>query len=317
MRFPLPLLTPLLIVPNLYAAEISVNHEETARKVLVSVDGGPFTALVYNTHAKPILFPVHGPDGVTLTRNWPMVENVSGEDKDHPHHKSLSFTHGSVNGVDFWAEGTGKGRIVTEKISKAAVEAGVGVIEARNRWTHGEKTICTDVTTIRCAGDASGRTIDFTIVVTASEGDVVFGDTKEGSMAMRTRPEFNLKGTKNPLAAGQCVNSEGVSGAAIWAKNARWVHYWAPVSGKVLGIALFDHPSNLRHPTTWHARDYGLIAANPFGLHDFSKGQEPKGAGDFTLKKGESQTWRYRWVFHEGEANAQKLNEAWVKWSAL
>jgi hypothetical protein len=139
---------------------------------------------------------------------------------------------------------------------------------------------------------------------------VTFGDTKEGTMGIRSNPALNLKGTG---AAGHALNSEGLKDEAIWGKAARWVDYSGPVEGKVTGIACFDHPSNLRHPTTWHAREYGLVAANPFGLHDFEK--KPKGAGDYVIKKGDSLTFRYRWLFHTGDTVAAKIDERWKTWA--
>ncbi len=315
MRTPL-LLTPLLALVASAAAEVAISRDDAAKTVAVTIDGKPFTALVWNTYPKPVLYPIHGPGGVPITRNWPMKDDVAGEDKDHPHHKSLWFGHGAMNGVDFWAEKEGFGRVTTDSVTKAAVEDGVAVIGTANKWLAPDgKVVCTDTTEIRAGEDGGNRWIDYAITFHASEGDVTFGDTKEGTMAIRTRPELNLDAKKNKLAAGQCTNSEGQTGQAIWGKKARWVDYWAPVEGKTLGVAIFDAPGNLRHPTTWHAREYGLIAANPFGLHDFTKGT-PKGAGDFILKKGESRTWRYRFLFHTGDAKTADIDAAWQKWAA-
>lgn len=292
----------------------AVSHDAAAGIVRVTLGGGPFAEFCYRSGAKPIVWPVHGPGGVALTRDWPMKADTPGEDRDHPHHTSLWFTHGNVNGVDFWAEGADKGTIVTQAITKAAVEDGVAVVAADNHWVApGGKIVCSDATTLRFGTDGAARFIDYTITVAATEGEVIFGDTKEGTLGLRTRPELNVA-RKNPLAAGQCVNSEGQRGGAIWGQKAAWVDYWAPIKEKTVGVAIFDHPENLRHPTTWHARDYGLIAANPFGLHDFIKG-EPKGAGDFTIKAGGSQTWRYRFYLHEGDAATGKVAEAWKKWA--
>jgi Methane oxygenase PmoA len=297
------------------APEIVVKHDLGAKTVTVYFDTEVMTEFVYNTYAKPIVWPLRGPGGVTLTRDWPMKPDTAGESKDHPHHKSVWFTHGAVNGVDFWSENDKAGKVVTQAVTKAAPEAGAAVIESRNHWVApGGEVVCADVTTIRCGLEGEARFLDFEISITASSGDVTFGDTKEGTMAIRTRPELNLEANK--LAAGRCVNSEGLTGKALWGQRARWVDYWAPVQGKVLGIALLDHPGNLRHPTTWHAREYGLIAANPFGLHDFSKGKAPKNAGDFILKAGHSQKWRYRLLLHSGDAQAAAIEGAWKKWAA-
>jgi hypothetical protein len=172
--------------------------------------------------------------------------------------------------------------------------------------------VCASATVITCGTEGTSRFIDYAVTIKASEGEVTFGDTKEGTMGLRSHPALNLKGS---VAKGQCVNSEGESGGAIWGRHAKWVDYWGPVDGKVVGIACFDHPGNLRHPTTWHARDYGLIAANPFGLHDFEKA--PKGAGKHVVKRGESLTLRYRWLFHEGDAKTADVAGKWAQWAAV
>jgi hypothetical protein len=71
------------------------------------------------------------------------------------------------------------------------------------------------------------------------------------------------------------------------------------VEKHTVGVAIFDHPSNPRHPTWWHVRDYGLFAANPFGVHNFEK--KEKGVGDLIIKDGEALTWKYRFFFHRGD----------------
>jgi hypothetical protein len=134
-------------------------------------------------------------------------------------------------------------------------------------------------------------------------------------MAIRTRPEWNVE-RKNPLAAGTSRNSEGLTGSALWGAKAAWVDYQTPIQKEIMGIAFFDHPSNLRHPTTWHARDYGLVAANPFGLHDFSK-KNPSGAGKFILPAEAKQTWKYGFLLYKGPLTPSEINAAWTTWAAL
>jgi len=148
-------------------------------------------------------------------------------------------------------------------------------------------------------------------VIHASNGDVTFGDSKEGLMGIRTHPALRLKGK---VAKGMAVNSAGDKGKSLWGKKAAWVSYWGPINGKTYGVSIFDHPKNLRHPTTWHARDYGLIAANPFGLHHFQK--KPKGAGDYTIKNGEDQTFHYLFVLHRGDVKEAKIAERFKAWAA-
>ena len=280
--------------------------------VRVKAGSAVFTELRYKGGAKPVLFPLNGPGGVSMVRQWPLAEAAPGEAKDHPHHQSLWLTHGLVNGVDFWAEKPGTtGKVVVQSEPEVTVTDNTAVIKTKESWQKPDGSpVCSSVTVIRCGLDGADRFIDYSLTWRADAGKLTLGDTKEGTMAIRTRPELNLKGEG---AKGSAVNSEGVKDTDIWAKKAKWVDYWAPVDGKVLGVACFDHPSNLRHPTTWHARDYGLIAANPFGIHDFTKA--PKGAGDVVIEEGKSLTLRYRWLFHTGDAANAKIAERWAAWA--
>lgn len=286
-------------------------------KVVVKVDGALFTQYVYKGHAKPILYPVIGPHGVPMTRNYPMVEKVDNEASDHPHHKSLWYTHDDVNGVKFWIEYDKQNKAIYGKIVQTNMKIDGNRLQVDNQWrTNDGKPVCSDSRLITFGKTDSGRFIDFAITLKATHGDVKFGDTKEGSMGIRTNPMLRLRSDKkrgNHTAKGKSINSEGVEGKAMWGKRASWVDYWAPVDGNTVGIAIMDHPSNPRHPTWWHARDYGLIAANPFGVHDFEK--KDKGTGDLTIADGESKTFRYRFLFHSGDVKEAKIAEAYSLFS--
>jgi hypothetical protein len=297
------------------AAKVTV--KELDGKVRVEIGGELFTEYVYKGYAKPILYPVIGPHDIAMTRNYPMKE-VPGEARDHHHHKSLWYTHGSVNGVSFWHEGSGAGTIVHDKLLKAESEGDKAVVKTTNKWVDAKgNVVCRDVLQTTYSTVPGGRVIDFVITIHASEGDVVFGDTKEGTMGIRTHPNLRLRsdprrGVKE--VSGHAVNSEGVTGKAVWGKRAKWVDYWGTIDGKVVGVAIFDHPGNPRHPTWWHARDYGLIAANPFGVHNFEG--KPRGTGDLKIPKGESRTWRYRFVFHEGDVKQAKVAKLYDTYAA-
>ncbi|MEZ6073281.1 MAG: DUF6807 family protein [Pirellulales bacterium] len=144
----------------------------------------------------------------------------------------------------------------------------------------------------------------------ASEGDVVIQDTEEGTMGVRSHPNLRLQnGDGVTTANGQALNSAGVGGKDVWGKRAAWIDYWGNVDGHTVGIAVFDHPQNLRHPTWWHARPYGLFTANPFGVHDFEG--KPAGAGEYRIKAGDELTLRYRLVFHDGGPEAAAIVQAY------
>jgi Methane oxygenase PmoA len=217
------------------------------------------------------------------------MAKVAGEADDHPHHKSVWFAHGDVNGVDFWSE---KGSIKTTRV---IVDEKARSVRLENIWQSGEKRICRDETTCSFGGTSFTRWIDFKITIFANESELLFGDTKEGLWAIRTRPGLQLTpDPKNGVVEvfGKASNSEGETGTAIWGKKAKWVMYEGKIDGVPVSIMMMDHPDNLRHPTTWHARDYGLVAANPFGLHDFLA--KEKGAGEHRVPHGESIKFCYR-----------------------
>lgn len=109
----------------------------------------------------------------------------------------------------------------------------------------------------------------------------------------------------NSNQGGHIVTSEGLTDKDAWGKPASWVDYYGPIEGETVGIAMLNHPASFRAPTRWHVRDYGLFAANPFGLRDF--------VGDASLDHshtvglGDSITLYYRLIFHRGDARAADI----------
>mgnify|MGYP006275921965 CR=1 FL=1 len=320
VRTMLPVMAAIVagILPGAVAgAEVALERRDD--RIAVAIDGRPFTEYRFTGHDKPILWPLRAPSGVTLTRAWPMADGVAGEPHDHPHHESLWFTHGRVNGLDFWApraHGAGPDSPVphVEHVSIDRCEG--NVVEATSRWVDAEgKPVLVEKRRMEFSGDDAVRAIDVRLELRPADGPVTFGDTKEGTFALRVRPELQPKDSNGSQgAAGKLLTSEGLVDGAAWGKPARWVDFSGPVEGKPRGIAVVDHPSNLRHPVTWHAREYGLFAANPFGIHDFSGA--PEGAGDHVLPADGVLTLRYLVLFHEGDAAAAGVEARARAWGA-
>ncbi|OYP36347.1 PmoA family protein [Rhodopirellula sp. MGV] len=299
------------------AGEVKIVDD--GKKAVVTIDGQPFTEYRYTGYAKPILYPVLGPGEKPMTRDYPIVEGTPNEANDHPHHKSIWYTHDDVNGIRFWMEET-EGKPV-KNIGKqvcTSLEIEGNSILTTNDWQSADgEAVCTDKRKISFGTIGDARYIDYEVTWVASSGDLRIGDTKEGTMGIRTNPNLRLKASPNHgnhTVSGHSINSEGVRDGAMWGKRAAWVDYWGEIDGDTVGIAVFDHPSNTRHPTWWHARDYGLVAANPFGVHDFEG--KPDGTGDMTLKAGETMTFKYRYLFHPGDhdtANVAEQYEAFTR----
>ncbi len=290
-------------------ADVDIKRQEG--KLRVEMDGKLFTEYHYKGVSRPFLYPILGPGGARMTRDWPMAETPN-EERDHPHHRSLWFAHGEANGVDLWSEGEKAGRTVQKELVEVQGGKKRGVIRTRNEWVAKDgKVIGSDETTITFHQTEAGRFIDYAVTIRPVGGEsLVLGDTKEGTMAIRLAETMRLKGK---VGKGHIVNSEGVRDGETWGKRAKWVDYFGPVDEKTVGVAMFDHPSNPRHPTWWHVRDYGLFAANPFGLHDFEK--KPPGAGNFTIEKGGTATFHYRFYFHDGDVLQAKVAEEYTRFS--
>jgi hypothetical protein len=296
-------------------------------KVRVEIDGKLFTEYHFIGARRPYLYPVIGPTSAGMTRNWPLNDSVPGEEKDHPHHKGLWFGHRHVNGAGFW-EDTGKpgtllGQIVHDKFVEVRSGQNEGVIHAQNNWVidgTGE-SLGTDDTVITIYNRTNDRIIDFDLTIHAGPKGMVFGDDKDGAMAIRVSETMRVeklkeKGQKKAKPGdGHIVTSEGKHDGAAWGTRADWCDYFGPVAGKTVGVAMFDHPANPRHPTWWHVRTYGLFAANPFGQAQFENLPDKK-AGEFKVDAGQSVTWRYRYYFHEGDEKQSKVAERYREYVA-
>jgi hypothetical protein len=300
-------------VSSAVAAKQGVQITQLADRLRVEINGQLFTEYLYKDVPRPYCYPLIGPGGAAMTRDWPM-KNTLGEEHDHPHHRSLWFAHGSINGYDFWSEEKAFGKTVHDNFLEVKSGAKAGVIRERNKWVAADGTVvCIDERTLRFynPGLTSERLMDFEITLIASNGALTFGDTKEGTMAVRLAETMRLQGK---LGQGHIVNSAGVRDGQTWGKRADWCDYYGPVGGKTVGIAIFDHPQNPRHPTWWHVRDYGLFAANPFGQHDFESLPD-KTAGNLVVPAGKSVTFRYRFYLHEGDDQQAKVAERYKEYA--
>lgn len=296
-------LVAVLAMP-LAAAAQKITLTPSDRGLRVEIDGKLFSEYRTTDAQRPYIYPIIGPSGENLARPYPMAE---GGAKDHPHHRSMWFTHGGVNNTDFWGNGEKNGTIKHVGFDQIKAEGSVGSFVAKSNWVLASgESVMTDERTIRIEALAGGgATVDWTIKLIASAGDVTFNDTKEGSFALRLCPSLSIKESKE----AHIITSEGAKDKKAWGTRAKWVSYYGPdPKGNAVSVTIFDHPQNLRHPTYWHARDYGLFAANPFGVHDFESDPD-KTKGNHLLAKGQTMTQRYRVLIEAGSPDQAKLTE--------
>jgi hypothetical protein len=300
---------PSLVLCLAAGACLSAQVRFTPEEITVNVDGKPFTAFHYGSDAaKPFLAPLRSASGKIVTRRFPM-ENVPGESRDHLHHRGLWFSYDDVNGVKFWENDPSytkprMGRIVVRDTQWKDSDRS-GTLTANIEWRDPNgKALLLETRQMVFYSDPKLRTIDFHITLTAAE-DVTFGDTKEGAFAIRLADNFTEKrGLK-------IVDADGRMGMKnVWGKRSNWVDYMGEVDGEKIGVAILDHPENPRHPTYWHARDYGLFSLNPFGRNAFDPNQEES---HWKLPAGQKLVFRWRVVIHPGDTQVADLYKAYAE----
>ncbi len=289
------------------AAGVAVNVKAN-EQADICVGNDLFTSYVVREGiARPFCYPVIGPGGFDIARE---VSFPPKEDTDHVHHKGIWVAQGDVNGTDNWSEEKGHGRTVNRELTVESQGPLFAQLHAANDWVDNKGAkILEEHTFIRVYNTPdTARIFDFTTVWSATEGGVFFGDTKEaGTVSIR------LKESMEEREGGSIQNAFGAIGEAEnWGKSAPWVDYYGPVEGRVCGVTIMDHPTNLRYPTTWHVRSYGLFTANQWGLHDFT--DDPAKRGDYALPAGHSLCFRFRLYVHEDDTVAADVAGKYLDW---
>ena len=319
--------------PSVDAPRVQVVSRPADRRVDVTVDGRPFTSYIYpTTIKKPALYPIMTATGKAITRGYPL-DPAPGERVDHPHHVGLWFNYGDVNGLDFWnnsdaikAEDAPKmGSVVHRRVRTAEGGRGVGVLEVTSEWvTNAGKALLREDTRFEFRADSVGRAIDRITTLTALDTTVSFRDNKEGVLGLRvtrgleqpaTQPELftDAQGRPTTVAVlnnegvtGKYRSSEGKEGDAVWGTRGKWTMLTGAVQGEPVTVAILDHPRNVGFPTYWHARGYGLFAANPLGQKALSNGADEL---NFKLAPGQSTTFRHRVLIVPGAATPEQVEQ--------
>ena len=289
----------------LATADFSFKEKDGALQLL---DGETLVTAFRTDYRVPYLYPLTAPSGTNIARHWPMENDIKSEERDHPHHRGLWLSHGNVNGYDFWSDHSKMpGSIKFNSITKKEAGADSATFTADLTWTAEGKDLLQETRTHTFSRpDDKTLRIDVSSTMTALADKVVFGDTKEGTFAIRTDRTLRVKGKE---AKATLTNSNGETNIKAWGKRANWAAYSGPdEKGEAVVVAIIDNPTSFRNPTHWHARDYGLLAANPFGIHDFEK-KKDNTVGNHTFKKGETITFNYTAIIHNGSLESAKLDE--------
>jgi methane monooxygenase PmoA-like len=317
--------------PLIASPAVQVVANEAERRVDITIDGQPFTSYLWpTTLKKPVLYPLVTDEGITVTRGYPLDPRPN-ERVDHPHHAGMWFNYGNVNGFDFWnnsdaikPEDRAKmGTILQSKIVSTKSGADRGELVVDSVWVTGTgKQILDQTTRYIFQRRNHSRVIDQVITLKALDR-AVFNDDKEGVLGIRVAHWLESPDEKGGVfldangrptkvdsadtsgATGVYLTSEGVKGGAVWSTRGKWCTLTGHTDGQTVTIAILDHPKNPGYPTYWHARGYGLFAANPLGRSIFDPKQP---AFSFTIEKDQAVTFRYRVILLSGEAKPDEWN---------
>jgi hypothetical protein len=330
----------MTVVPHGASDRIQVIPNERAKRVDILIDGAPFTSYIYpSTLKKPVLYPIRTASGTAVTRGFPL-EPRKGERVDHPHHVGLWFNHGDVNGLDFWnnsdeigADRAPKmGTIVHRRVLDAKSGDARGELRVESEWLAPDGgALLSEETRFIFGGAKDRRSVERVTLLTARDRRVVLRDNKEGTIGLRvaraleqpsTTPEVFTDASGKPTAVpvldnsgvtGRYFSSEGLQGDDVWGTRGRWVRLNGVVDGERVTLLMLDHPANPNSPTYWHARGYGLFAANPLGRHVFDDTQPEL---ELALEPGRSVTFRHRVLILTGSHSAEFIESEYRDFAA-
>jgi len=306
------------------ANRFQLTENKQGKRVDVTVDGRHFTSYIYPDEIKkPVLYPIRTAKGTIITRGWPLAPRP-GERVDHPHHVGLWFNYGDVNGYDFWNNsndaGDHKGPFGTirhRNVDKMTSGDDKAELAVSAEWQKPDGIpLMLENTRYTFSGEGDNRIIDRITTLTALQEDILFKDNKEGLIAIRVARELEHPSTSaeiftdargkatsvpsmnNEGVTGLYQSSEGIKGDDVWGTRATWVSLNGTIKEEPIAVVIMDNPQNIGYPTYWHARGYGLFAANPLGQKAMSNGKEEL---NFKLPAGKTVTFRHRVIVHSGD----------------
>lgn len=321
------------VLTTLAQPKVQLVTNSAKNKIDILIRGKLFTSYLYSENIKkPVLWPVISHGGNEITRQFPL-KNHSGERVDHPHHIGVWLNYGDVNGLDFWnnpqtiqqENKEDYGSIYHETLESAKSGKGKATLLTTASWkdNKGNKLI-NEISEYTFSVKGKIRIIDRTTLLKAVNGKVSFTDNKEGMFAIRVARALELSskgkvkitddigniieidGSDDKITTGDYLSSNGIEGLEVWGTRANWMKLAGVINGEKVAIVIFDHPGNVGYPTYWHARGYGLFAANNLGQKIFSKGKEEL---NFSIENGETVTFRYRLAVFSGEPTLDEINK--------
>jgi len=326
-----------LVILTIFAAVVyaapKVDFVQSKDKIDVNIDGKLFTSYIYGDKLpKPSLIHIKTPSGIEVSRRYPLTELEGGSD-DHLHHVGLFFVVDEVNGTKFWNNTSNSPQIKHIQTKQALGGEGKGTLETVSHWIDKKGQVVLEDNRIIAfiAGENEGEyAIDYTVNLTAMVDKVTFEDTEEGVFAIRLSDYLREPKRGKRVEPGKEIPAQSVKGTSmyfssngdkmakgVWGKRAKWVAIQGVKDGKVVGVAILNHPESLNYPTYWHARNYGLFSANPLGQGDFQRQDDYEKNEpiylNYTLEKGKTAHFRFKVIVYEGVKTQEQIEQRFKK----
>lgn len=243
-----------------------------------------------DTILRPYFTRVHAPGGVQVTRTNPPVEGI--DPTDHATmHPGIWLAFGDLGGTDFWRN---KGSVKHVKFVEPPIaESKNGRFTVSNQYRSGERLVCEENCRVTIETRAAGYLLTLDSTFSGPE-PFAFGDQEEMGLGVRVATPLSVK------KGGRIRNADGLMNEKeVWGKTSDWCEYGGMIGGRRAGVVLMPHPGNFR-PSWFHARDYGLLVANPFGRNAFTKGEKSR----VEVRPGESLRLRFGIFIHSTPGDA-------------
>lgn len=267
-----------------------LTFSKTENSIEIAVHGKHFASYRFNDPAvrRPYICNVTAPDGTPITRPYPTVP-----DEDHgTMHPGIWLAFGDINGHDFWRNKSWikhDGMIAEPRLT----DERSGGFSVRNRYeTESAETLLNEECRIEFHVQEDTVVINWRSVFLPELPQVTFGDQEEMGLGFRLASNLTVDS-----GSGTIANDRGLrNGDGVWGKTAAWCDYSGALSGNTYGIAVIPSPENFR--ASWmHARDYGLLVANPFGRNAMTGGP----ASAITLEENKPLALEFSLVIHFGK----------------
>lgn len=267
-------------------------------RVAVIIDGMPVAVYSFETarFSRPCFHDVRTTTGVQLTRPTPPIDGFDLMDHDTMH-PGIWMSFGDISGCDYWRNKAVVKHV--EFLERPQSAAGRDSFAVRNYYldqSDPSKVVCHEMARYTFLIHPRGYLILWDARF-GSDGEFTFGDQEEMGLGLRIATPLRVSASGSgtlPAGTGTITNSEGRKNEkGIWGTTADWTSFAGSMAGENVGITIFCHPENFR-PSWFHARDYGLLVANPFGRQAFSKGEK----SEVRVQPGDELRLRYGLLIH-------------------